>query len=177
MTDQPPADPPPDQPPPEQPPPHPAPYGQPHGAYPAPQPGQYDQSWGYGPPGVPSGPPAGAREDTTWALFAYVGTIVVGFLAPLVIYFVKRRDSPFTRFHAAQVLNFELTLLIQLLGVAAVCAVPAILFENPWFLIPIAVPYLHAIFGQMIFLILGAVKAGKGEYYRFPAFFCFRMIR
>ncbi|WP_030164162.1 DUF4870 domain-containing protein [Spirillospora albida] len=173
MTDLPPVDPPPGRPQPDQPPPHPAPYG----AYPAPQPGEYDPRWGYGPPGVPYGPPAGPPQDTTWALFSYVGTLVVGFLAPLVIYFVKRGESAFTRFHAAQALNFQITMLIHLLSVAAVCAVPAILTENPAFLIPIAIPYLEVIFGQWVFLILGAVKAGKGECYRFPTFFCFRMVR
>ncbi|TDD92640.1 DUF4870 domain-containing protein, partial [Actinomadura rubrisoli] len=182
------------------PPPHPVPYGQPpgqpHGPPPGQPPGQppygappggpydgqsggpYDPQWGYGPPGVPYGPPTQVQgNDTTWAIFCYVGMLVIGFLAPLIIYFVKKRESAFTRFHAAQALNFQITLLIHLLAVAAVCVPVAIAADTPAFLIPLIVPYLELLIGQWVFLILGAVKAGKSQYYRFPTFFCFRMIR
>ncbi|MFB4299969.1 DUF4870 domain-containing protein [Actinomadura sp. NTSP31] len=164
----------------DQPPPYGQPYGQPPGQPPGPPPeGPYDSQWGYGPPGVPYGPQYGPPRDNddTWAIFAYVGTLVVSFIAPLVIYLVKMRDSPFARFHAAQALNFQLTMLIHLLAVAAVCVPPTIITEQPAFLIPLILPYLELLIGQWVFLILGAVKAGKRQYYRFPTFFCFRMIR
>ncbi|HEU5023973.1 MAG TPA: DUF4870 domain-containing protein [Spirillospora sp.] len=160
----------------EQPPPYGEPYGQPPGPPPG---GPYDPRWGYGPPGVPQGPqyPPSRGDDTTWAIFAYVGMLVISFLAPLIIYLVKMRESPFIRFHAAQALNLQITLLIHFLAVGAVCVPATIATESPWFLIPLALPYLETIFGQWVFLILGAVKAGKGEIYRFPTFFCFRMVR
>ncbi|TDC87941.1 DUF4870 domain-containing protein [Actinomadura sp. 7K507] len=197
MTDQPP--------PPDQPPPYPGSYGQapgqppygappggqppygappggqpPYGAPPGGQPppgGPYDPRWGYGPPGVPYGPQQPPAQDTTWAVFSYVGVILVGFLAPLIIYLVKKNTEPFTRFHAAQALNYQITLLIHLLAVAAVCVPPAIILEAWAFLALLALPYLELLIGQWVFLILGAVKSGKRQYYRFPTFFCFRMIR
>ncbi|TDD83228.1 DUF4870 domain-containing protein [Actinomadura darangshiensis] len=182
MTDQPPP------PPPEQPPPYPGAYGvppgQPPGQPPGPPPpgappgGGYDPNYGYGPPGVPYGPPQHAHgEETTWAIFAYVGNILIGFLPPLVIYLVKKNDSPFTRFHAAQSMNYQLTMLIHLLAVAAVCVPPAIILEAPAFLALFILPYAELLIGGWVFLILGAVKAGKGQYYKFPTFFCYRMIR
>ncbi|MEU8306745.1 DUF4870 domain-containing protein [Actinomadura sp. NPDC048955] len=203
MTDQPPPpsdQPPPDQPPPpHQPPPYHGAYGQPPGQPPSPPPGQppgqppgspppgqpfgppgagpYDPRYGYGPPGVPYGPGAHPGEETTWAIFAYVGNVLIGFLPPLVIYLVKKNTSPFTRFHAAQSMNYQLTMLIHLVAVAAVCVPPAILLDAPAFLALFALPYLELLIGGWVFLILGAVKAGKGQYYRFPTFFCFRMIR
>ncbi|MDL4818914.1 DUF4870 domain-containing protein [Actinomadura opuntiae] len=164
----------------DQPPPYGQPYGQPPGQPPGPPPGgPYDSQWGYGPPGVPHGPQYGPprNDDNTWAIFAYVGTLVVSFIAPLVIYLVKMRESPFARFHAAQALNFQITMLVHLLAVAAVCVPPAIITKQPAFVVPLVFPYLELLIGQWVFLILGAVKAGKGEYYRFPTFFCFRMIR
>ncbi|MGI5416067.1 DUF4870 domain-containing protein [Actinomadura luteofluorescens] len=196
MTDQPPPpsdQPPPDQPPPpHQPPPYHGAYGQPPGQPPGPPPpgqppgppppgqpgaGPYDPRYGYGPPGVPYGPGAHPGEETTWAIFAYVGNVLIGFLPPLVIYLVKKNTSPFTRFHAAQSMNYQLTMLIHLVAVAAVCVPPAILLDAPAFLALFALPYLELLIGGWVFLILGAVKAGKGQYYRFPTFFCFRMIR
>lgn len=194
MTDQPP-------PPPDQPPPYPGaygqapgqpPYGTPPGGWqpggpppgspppgsPPPPGGGYDPRWGYGPPGVPYGPQQPyPGQETTWAIFSYVGTLVVGFIAPLIIYCVKKNTEPFTRFHAAQVLNFQLTLLMHLLVVAVICVPPAIVLDAPAFLALFAFPYLELVIGQWVFLIIGAIKSGKRQYYRIPTFFCFRMIR
>ncbi|RFS85699.1 DUF4870 domain-containing protein [Actinomadura spongiicola] len=139
--------------------------------------GPYDPRWGYGPPGVPYGMPQSPPQETTWAIFSYVGIILIGFLAPLIIYFVKRHTEPFTRYHAAQALNFQLTLLIHALVVAAICVPPAIALDTPAFLALFALPYLELLIGQWVFIILGAVKAGKGQYIRFPTFFCLRMIK
>ena len=171
MTDQPP-------PPGQQPPPSSGPQGQP--------PGGYDPRWGYGPPqyghpqyGHPQYGPyqQGPGEETTWAIFAYLGNVLIGFLPALIIYLVKRHTSPLARFHAAQSMNQQLTMLIHVLVVVAVCVPPAIVLEAPAFLALLAVPYLELLIAGWTFIILGAVKAGKGQYYRFPAFFCFRMIR
>jgi uncharacterized Tic20 family protein len=107
----------------------------------------------------------------------YVGTLLLSFIAPLVIYFVKKNESPFVRFHAAQSLNYGITTLIHLVVMLAVLVPLAILFEAPAFLIPFILWFVVDGLGQYVFLILGAVKAAKGEYYRFPAFFCFRMVR
>ena len=170
MTEQPP--PPPDQPPPQQ-----YPYGMPPGPPSGPPPGGYDPAWGYGPPGVPYGPPQPQGEETTWAIFSYVGMAVVGFLAPLIIYFVKKNTSPLARFHAAQAMNFQITLLIHLVAVAAIAVPLAITLDTPAIFALLAIPYLELLIGQWVFIILGAIKAGKGQYFRFPVFFCFRMIR
>ena len=153
-------------------------YGQPPPGYGAPGGQSYDPRWGYGPPGVPQGPGTQVTsEETTWALMSYIGTLLVSFIAPLVIYFVKRRESAFVRFHAAQSLNYMLTILIHVLAVLLVAVPLAIGFDHPAFLILLVPVYLVDGLGQWVFLILGAVKAGKGQYYRFPTFFCFRMVR
>ncbi|MFI0368426.1 DUF4870 domain-containing protein [Actinomadura sp. 1N219] len=188
MTDK--APPPPDDVPPEQPPPYQGAYGQAPGAPPYDQPppggpppgepppgGQYDPRWGYGPPGVPYGMPQQPPQETTWAIFSYVGMVLIGFIAPLIIYCVKKNTEPFTRYHAAQALNYQITLLIHVLAVAAVCVPPAIALDNPAFLAALILPYLELAIGQWVFIIVGAVKAGKGKYFKFPTFFCFRMIR
>jgi len=52
------------------------------------------------------------HSDLTTALWCYIGSLLGGFLVPLIIYFVKKKDSPFVRFHAAQALNFGLTQMI-----------------------------------------------------------------
>lgn len=151
----------------------PPPFNSPYGEAPG-----YNAQWGYGPPGVPYGPRGDVRsDDTTWAIFAYVGMLVIGFLAPLIIYFVKKKESAFIRFHAAQALNFQITLLIHLLATAAVCVPLYLVTKSGFSFIPFIFVYLELLIGQWVFLIMGAIKAGKGNYWRFPTFFCFRMIR
>ncbi|MFC4906340.1 DUF4870 domain-containing protein [Actinomadura gamaensis] len=158
-----------DQPPP---PPQPGPYGSPYG---------YDPRYGYGPPGVPPHPPGPGGpvngDDTNMVVLSYVLMLFVGFLAPLVIYLIKKNTSPFVRYHTAQALNFQLTMLIHLLALGAVCAVPAIIFKNPAFLVPLVFVYLELLIGGWVFPIVGAVSGGKGKWIRFPTFFCFRIIR
>ncbi|WP_433326590.1 DUF4870 domain-containing protein [Spirillospora sp. CA-294931] len=110
-------------------------------------------------------------------MFSYLGMLLIGFLAPLIIYFVKKKDSRLTRFHAAQALNFQLTQLIHALVVAVLVVPPAIVFDQPLLLLAFVPVYLELVIGSWVFLILGAVKAGKHEYYRFPTFFCLRMVR
>src|SRR3954447_12355172 len=70
--------------------------------------------WNPPPPGWEQPPPQWQRlpEDTTWAVLAHLSFFAFGLIAPLVIYLVKKDESPFTRHHAAEALNFHLTLLI-----------------------------------------------------------------
>ncbi|MEV4259034.1 DUF4870 domain-containing protein [Spirillospora sp. NPDC049652] len=154
------------------PPPHSAPYG---------SPGGYDPRYGYGPPGVPQHPSAqgGAvmPEETNMVVLSYVLMLFVGFLAPLVIFLIKKSTSPFVRYHTAQALNYQLTMLIHLLALGTVCAIPAIIAKNAAFLAPLVLVYLELLIGGWVFPIIGAVSGGKGKWTRFPTFFCFRMIR
>jgi uncharacterized Tic20 family protein len=155
-------------------------YGQPHDGPPPPGygPAPYDPRWGYGPPGVHTGPSTHiTSDDTTWGLMSYVLSLVAGLLAPLVIYFVKRRHSAFVRHHAAQALNYQLTVLIQIVVVVAVCVPVAVIAGTSAALIPVILVWVFQMVAQWVFLVLGAIQAGKARYYRFPTFFCYPMVR
>jgi uncharacterized Tic20 family protein len=150
----------------------PAPQQPPHGRPP------YDPRWGYGPPGNPGQPNTQATgDDTTWAIFCYIGTIILGFLAPLIIYFVKRGDSAFVRHHAAQSLNYQLTVFLQIMISLAVAVPFLIATQNPAWLVIFAPVFLVHLVAQYVFLILGSIRSGRGELYRMPTWTCWRMIR
>ncbi|OLT38618.1 hypothetical protein BJF79_26390 [Actinomadura sp. CNU-125] len=112
-----------------------------------------------------------------WAMFCYLGSLLLGFVAPLVIYFVKKGESPFVRYHAAQALNYGITLVIHLLFLLLIGIVPLIITENPLWLIPIVFFYMEAFISPLVVLIIGAVKSNQGRHFRIPAFFCFPMVR
>jgi uncharacterized Tic20 family protein len=93
-----------------------------------------------------------------------------------VVYLARRDQSPFTRFHGAQALNASLTYMIVvfagiILGVAsAALRAPAGLLV----MIPLILVFGIAHF---VYLIVGAVKAGRREMYRIPTLVCWRMIK
>jgi uncharacterized Tic20 family protein len=71
---------------------------------------------GWYPPPPGWQPPA---EDTTWAVLAHLSFFAFGLIAPLVIYLVKKDESPFTRHHAAEALNFIAGAVLAILAAIA----------------------------------------------------------
>jgi uncharacterized protein len=158
----------------------------PYGAPPPPQGGPPPYG---GPPPHGGPPPYGAPppyghgpypqqqgEDTTWALAAYLGQLAVGFVAPLVVYLARKDDSQFTRFHGAQALNASLTYMIVFVAGLVLGVIAAILGAPVGLVIGLLVILVFAI-AHFVFLIIGAVKAGRREMYRLPTWICWRMVR
>ncbi|MEU0489496.1 DUF4870 domain-containing protein [Nocardiopsis sp. NPDC006139] len=144
---------------------YPPPPGAP-GGYPPPG-GYQDQTGGYQAAGYPYGgygaqpgsatgaPPS--QDERQFGLFAHLGGGLLGFIVPLIIYLIKREESPFVRDQAAQALNFQLLVLIGYV----VSSILMFVFIGmiTWFLCWVA---------AVVFGILGGVAANKGEWYRYP---------
>jgi len=107
------------------------------------------------PPSPATGPVT--QDEKMIAMIAHLVTFLSSFIGPLVIWLMKKDDSPFVADHAREVLNFQITLLIY----GAICAVLVFLF------IGILLLPLLGLFA-MIVTIIGAVKASSGEMYRYP---------
>ncbi len=173
----------------------PSPYGAavPHGAPPAPpapsypygppQPygtgRSYDALPGYGPPGY--APPAGRRrrapmaaagpvtdEDERWAVPAYVGMFVSGFVAPAIVYFAKGRSSSFARFHAVQALNLWIAMTVCNLVVYGLMYV--IGFTGLF----VALAVVSA---EFFCIVKAAIGANRREWYRLPAIAAWPILR
>jgi uncharacterized Tic20 family protein len=118
---------------------------------------------------IPPASPHNARDDSnTFALAAHLSALLslfigVPFVGPLVIYLVKK-DDPFVRQHAAEALNFNLS--IMLYGVALFVIGLILLIVVVGFLVWLLV--LPLILAWFILVIVAAVKAGQGEAYRYP---------
>ena len=110
----------------------------------------------YGPPQpVPTMSPA---DEKLWATLIQLGGLFFGFLAPLIGFLVLKDRGPFVRSYAATALNFQLTLLI----VTIVGSILTIVLVG--FLILFA-----AWLAGIVFSIIAAVKANRGEWYQYPA--------
>lgn len=118
-----------------------------------------DAGQGYG--------PRGPSDDHLWALLSYLLTFVAGFLAPLIVYLVKMNESRYVRYHAAQALNMSITGFIYGL-VAFFVALIAAIATKGWglaLIIPLFIAYAVA---NLVYFILAAIAANRGEYYRVP---------
>jgi uncharacterized Tic20 family protein len=120
-------------------------------------------------PQAPSSPVA-TRQDTTWAVAAHLSaliSLVIGFnfLGPLVIYLLRRDGDAFTRTHAAEALNFNLSAFLYAI-VGGLVLVLLIIFLIGLVLIPLAIA---AAIAWIVLVIVAAMHAGRGEPYRYPA--------
>ena len=85
--------------------------------------------------------PLSPSDERLWATLIHVGGIFFGFLVPLIGYLVLKDRGPLVRQHSATALNFQLTVLIAYLAV-----------------------WVYSI----VFAIIAAVAANKGEGYKYP---------
>ena len=96
-------------------------------------------------------------DEKLWATLVHVGGIFFYFLPALIAYLVLRDRGPFIRGHSATALNFQLTMLIgYFAGI-----VLSVVFIGFFMLIAVYVLLI-------IFSIMAAVAANRGEAYTYP---------
>ena len=106
--------------------------------------------------------PMGPADQRTWAIASHLSAflaafVALSFLGPLVMFIIFKDRGAYIRLHAAEALNFQLTMWIGLL---------------------ISVPLMFVLIGfftagaialaMLICHILGAVAASNGQDYRYP---------
>ena len=108
-------------------------------------------------PPTPSLPPA-QGNDKVLAILCHVSPFLgVPFILPLIVFFVKREESPLIAAHAKEVLNFHISLVIY-----SICCLPLVY-------VCIGIPMLLAL-GLMSFIcaIIAAIKASEGGFFFYP---------
>lgn len=113
----------------------------------------YQQPGAYQQPQQPLSP----SDEKLWSTLTHVGGILFNFVVPLITYLVFKDRGPFVREHTRQALNFTLTMLIGYVA-GTILSVIGI-----GFLISLAAWVLSIIFG-----IIAAIAANKGEMYKYP---------
>jgi uncharacterized protein len=147
-----------------QPPPPPEPSEQPREQPPAPSHGPVTGA-SYGgpgqapPPGYWAGPPPmRPDEEKIWAIGAHLGPLVLGVLAPLIVWLVFRERSAFLDRTGKEALNMQISYLVY--GFAAGLS---ILLLVGIVLLPIVVV------AWFVLMIVATVKVANLEEYRYPA--------
>src|SRR6201981_2742090 len=113
----------------------------------------------------PSPPtPSTSSNVRTWCVLCHASALLGLFfhflghiLGPLIVWLLKRGDSPEIDAHGKESLNFQISMLIY----DAIAAVLCIVF--------IGIPILIALWIlNTVLVIIASVKAGEGKFYRYP---------
>jgi uncharacterized protein len=117
---------------------------------------------------IPPGPPSTTETATTWAAAGHLSALLslffgLPFLGPLVVYIVKR-DDPLVRPHAAEALNWNLSVTVYG-AVLALLTVLLLLVLIGVLLIPVLL-VLAAVW--VVLVVVASVRASRGEAFRYP---------
>jgi uncharacterized Tic20 family protein len=112
---------------------------------------------------IPTSPEL-SNEEKTWATFThlsglalYIGIPFGNVFGPLILWLIKRNEMPFVEDQGKEAINFQISMSIYLI-VAGIAV---------FFIIGIlALPVLFIV--HIIFTIIAAVQANKGDAYRYP---------
>jgi uncharacterized protein len=105
-------------------------------------------------------------DERTFAILSHILAIVpgIGIFGPLVIWLIKKDESPFVEANAKESLNFQLTMLIAYVvsWILVIVLIGVLLFFVIWLL-------------NIILVIVASVKTSENKIYRYP--FNLRLIK
>jgi len=103
-------------------------------------------------------------DEKSMGMLSHLLAIFFGFLAPLIIYLVKKDESKYVNEHAKESLNFQITLMI----VYAVCFYLMFLWIGTLLMIA-----LHLF--RLVLCVIATIRANEGKIYRYP--FTLRLVK
>ena len=115
---------------------------------------------------IPPPPPAPAisSDIRTWCVLCHAAALLGLFfhflghlLGPLIVWLVKRGDSPEVDAHGKESLNFQISMLIYDAIAAILC------------IVLIGIPILIALWVlNTVLVIIASIQASEGKFYRYP---------
>jgi uncharacterized protein len=114
------------------------------------------------PPPPPA--PAASSDIRTWCVLCHAAALLGLFfhflghlLGPLIVWLVKRGDSPEVDAHGKESLNFQISMLIYDAIAAILC------------IVLIGIPILIALWVlNTVLVIIASIQASEGNFYRYP---------
>ncbi len=114
----------------------------------------YDDDYYYAP----------TAEERKWAMLChlsalsvYIGLPFGNILGPLIVWLIKRDDSPFVDEHGREAINFHISMAIYVVIATVLCV------------ILIGIPILLAlVIASFVCIIIATVRASDGRSYQYP---------
>jgi len=96
-------------------------------------------------------------DERMMAMMSHILCFVAGFLAPLVIYLMKKDESQFVTSHAKEALNFQITVFLAFIA----C------FILMFILIGLLLIWVVGL-AATVFTIIATIRASENKLYRYP---------
>ena len=116
----------------------------------------------------PMGDPFAQEWERNYSMAMHLTLLAIHIAIPvipaLVLYLIKKDESPFVKDHGREAINFQITLIIYAIAGGLLVPICGIGF------VVLTAVYVLAIVG----MILASVAARSGKYYRYPA--CIRFL-
>lgn len=97
------------------------------------------------------------QDEKTLALISHIGTMVGGFIVPLVIWLTQKDKSDYVAYHGKESLNFQITMFIIIIASLILMFV----------VVGIFLAIAAGIF-NLIVVVMATIKASEGEAYQYP---------
>jgi uncharacterized Tic20 family protein len=116
------------------------------------------------PPPTPVPSTSTSSDIRTWCVLCHAAALLGLFfhflghlLGPLIVWLVKRGDSPEVDAHGKESLNFQISMLIYDAVAAILC------------IVLIGIPLLIALWVlNTVLVIIASIQASEGKFYRYP---------
>ncbi|MGI9529120.1 MAG: DUF4870 domain-containing protein [Acidimicrobiia bacterium] len=115
----------------------------------------------------PTEPQDVASDSRGWATAAHLIPLFgLGFIAPLIIWLIKRDEDPFVEDQAREALNFQLSLLLYGIGLMVLMLLS---LTGIWLFAVLGIIGIIALgLFAFVFAIIAGIKSASGEAYRYP---------
>ena len=100
-----------------------------------------------------------SSDERLLALLMHLLALVSGFIGPLVIWLVKKEESPFLNQHGMEALNFQISALIYFIAAGALTFITC----GAAIFLPIAIVVL-----MWVACIMAAIQGNRGEPCHYP---------
>jgi uncharacterized Tic20 family protein len=113
--------------------------------------------------------PDATNDERSYALFMHLSLLahivlsIIAIAIPIIMWSVKKGESPFLDDHGREAINFQISLMIWSVVFALVSIPLGFLTCGVGFIVAL-VPYVLGIVG----MIQAATAANRGEFYRYP---------
>lgn len=111
-------------------------------------------------------------DERNWAMAAHLSALIAfisipSLVGPLVVWLIKKDESPFVAAHAVDALNFNISVLIYtIVGSLAMAFIGLVTLGIGLLL---AIPAIFVAFVLwLVFVIQGAMAASRGEQFKYP---------
>ena len=102
-------------------------------------------------------------DERNIALLAHIGTLIGGFIVPLVVWLVKKDESEYVSMHAKESLNWQISVIIYVV----ISMILTLVVIGVFMVIAVSIM-------SLVFTILATIAASGGKEYKYPM--CIRLI-